>query len=96
MAEQPESSGGKSLLGGCPDFPDPFECSAERQIYPPGGPMCCPPNRNGNMPAVRARPRRTHGVRQLPVRMRITGTHGADPNQTVDVGQLSGQPMGLF
>ncbi len=22
--------------------------------------------------------------------------HGADPNQTVDVGQLSGQPMGLF
>ena len=35
--------------------------------------MCCPPNRNGNMPAVRARPRPTHGVRQLPVRMR-TGT----------------------
>ena len=32
--------------------------------------MCCPPNRNGNMPAVRVRPRRTHGVIQLPVRMR--------------------------
>ncbi|MDG1355747.1 MAG: hypothetical protein P8P90_05810, partial [Opitutales bacterium] len=28
MAEQPESSGGKSLLGRCSDFPDSFECSA--------------------------------------------------------------------
>ena len=35
------------------------------------GPMFCPPNRNGNMPAVRARPRPILGVRPLPVRMRI-------------------------
>ena len=49
--------------------------SRQQADYLPGGPMCCPPNRNGNMPAVRARPRPTHGVRQLPVRMRIiTGT----------------------
>ncbi|MDC0547417.1 hypothetical protein OAO16_00515 [Opitutales bacterium] len=26
MAGQPEPSGGKSKLGGCPGFPDPFEC----------------------------------------------------------------------
>ena len=38
---------------------------------PPVGPMCYPPSRNGNMPAVRARPRLTHGGQQLPVRMRI-------------------------
>ena len=35
---------------------------SNRQTYPPAGPMFCPPSRNGNMPAVRARPRHTHGA----------------------------------
>ena len=61
MAEQPESSGGKSKLGGGPNFPDPFECTAIGPITCRLGLMCSPPNRNGNMPAVQERPRHTHG-----------------------------------
>ena len=38
---------------------------------PAGWAMFYPPNRNGNMPAVRERPRPILGVRPLPVRMRI-------------------------
>ena len=70
MARQPEPPGGKSSWADAQIFLTRLMPS-NRQTYPPVGPMCCPPNRNGNMPAVRERPRPIHGETQLPVRMRI-------------------------
>ena len=63
--------------------------------------MCCPPSRNGNMPAVRARPRPTHGGRQLPVRMRIiTGTAVLMTetilNKLAMWGNIAANPWGFF
>ena len=40
------------------------------------GVMCCPPSRNGNMPAGPVRPRRIRGGRRSPLRMRIISSSG--------------------
>ena len=63
--------------------------------------MFCPPNRNGNMPAVRVRLRPIPGERQLPVRTRIiTGTAAlmmeAILNKPAMWGNYAANPWGFF
>ncbi|MEC8043227.1 MAG: hypothetical protein VX130_01370 [Verrucomicrobiota bacterium] len=45
---------------------------SNRRTYPLAGPMCCPPSRNGNMPAVRVRRRPIRGEIRLQQATRIT------------------------
>ncbi len=54
------------------------------------GVMSSPPNRNGNMPAVRARPRLTPGAMALPARMRIIMS--ADIRRLVMLGCMPPTP----
>ena len=64
----------KVQLGRCSDFPDSFECPAIGEHSQPVGPMCYPPSRNGNMPAVPVRRRCIRGemilIHRVPI---ITG-----------------------
>ena len=90
----------KVSWGGCPSLSDQRLATNSRQVTClQAGPMCYPPNRNGNMPAVRVRPRLIHGEIASPARMRIiTGTavEMTDDSQTRDVGSNAANPWGFF
>ena len=57
------------------------------------GRMCCPPSRNGNMPAVQVRPRCTRGEMIL---MRLGLITNSNIGQTRDVGNYVANPWGFF
>ena len=78
MAEQSEPSGGKSQLGGCSNFPDPFECAAIREysrrlglcITHGSGVGVCLPSRNDHvhiLGGIRLR-------RAMPITHRVVST----------------------